>query len=159
MLPVSRARAAEPNSVGGVGRRGVVGATIVLAVLALAYPAVAPAELDSLPFSNYPMFAHPRGRVTEFNLVVWLDPDGNEHRLDLRAVGGTDQPIQASETVRQAVRRGEADDLCTEIARGLDRSGVVRVVTVAYDAVGWYEGRRAPVRHSVHAECPADGSS
>lgn len=141
-----------------VARRGVIGGVSVFALAALAYPAVAPGELDSLPFSNYPMFAHPRGDVTEQALVVWLDDDGVDQPLDLRIVGGTDQPIQASETVRQAVRRGEADALCSEIAERVPRAGLVQVVTLAFDAVGWYEGDREPLRRDVHAECEAGGA-
>jgi hypothetical protein len=138
-----------------VRREIFVVAGSVVGLAALVYPAIAPNELDSLPFSNYPMFAHPRGEVTHFNVVVGVDADGVEQPLDLRVVGGTDQPIQASETVRQAVRRGEAEELCAEIAARVEGHDVVRVVTLGYDAVGWYEGDREPVRRDVHAECAA----
>ena len=43
-------------------RRGAIAVGSVALLGALAWPAVAPDELDSLPFSNYPMFAHERGR-------------------------------------------------------------------------------------------------
>lgn len=144
---------------GDVIRPRTIAATSIVALAALAYPAVAPAELDSLPMSNYPMFAHPRGEVTRFDVVVVLDDAGQEQPLDLRVVGGTDQPIQAAETVQQAIRRGEADELCEEIADRLDSTGRVQVVTVAYDAVGWYEGDRTPVRRDVRAECDAGGGT
>ena len=85
-------------------------------LLVLAWPAVAPREVDSFPISNYPMFAHPRGRVTNFHVVVLVDRDGVERPLDLRTVGGTDQPVQAAMTVQQAVGRGESAELCSEIA-------------------------------------------
>ena len=116
-------------------------------------PAIAPDELDSLPLSNYPMFAHPRDAVSWFHVVVRLDEAGVEQALDLRLVGGTDQPVQAAETVRQAVRRGEAEHLCLEIAHRLEPHTTVRVLTVAYDAPDWFRGRREPVEHRVHAEC------
>lgn len=133
---------------------GIVNAA-VLAVLA--WPAVAPDELDSLPLSNYPMFAHERERVSAFHVVFWVDDDGSRHRLDLRAVGGTDQPVQAAMTVAQAVRAGEADELCAEIASrvvGVGAVGTVEVVTVGYDAPGWFGGARAPIARTVHASCP-----
>lgn len=127
-----------------------------MALLAgLAYPAVAPGELDSLPMSNYPMFAHDRSRVTSFPVAVWLDQDGREHALDARLVGGTDQPVQAAITVRQAIEAGEADLLCREIAEQLDEPGTVEVVAVTYDAPGWFAGRKDPVERTVHAECPS----
>lgn len=134
-------------------RRYGIGVASAALLLALTYPIVAPDELDSLPFSNYPMFAHPRDRVSEFHVAVRVH-DGAEHPLDLRVIGGTDQPVQAAETVRQAVRRGEAAHLCEEIADRLDDPGTVQVLVVAYDAPGWFAGERTPVARTVHAECP-----
>ena len=101
----------RPTTVAAVARRFGVMAASAVVLLVLAWPAVAPRELDSLPISNYPMFAHPRGRVTNFDVVVLVDRDGVERPLDLRTVGGTDQPVQAAMTVRQAVGRGEAAEL------------------------------------------------
>ena len=138
-----------------MARRFGIGVLSSVLLLAVAWPAVAPNQIDSMPFSNYTMFARPRAAVTWFPAVVRIDDAGNEHRLDLRVVGGTDQPIQASQTVRQAVRRGEADQLCDEIARRVDEPGRVQVLTVAYDAPGWFRGQRDPVERRVHAECPA----
>ena len=124
-------------------------------LLALAWPAVAPGELDSLPLSNYPMFAHDRERVTHFYAVVRVDEHGEEHRLGLRVVGGTDQPVQAAMTVQQAVSRGEADAFCVEVADRVDDVGVIQVLSLRYDAPGWFRGRQEPVERTVHAECPS----
>lgn len=139
-------------------RRVVIVIASVGALLALAWPAVAPGELDSLPLSNYPMFAHPRDRATTFDIVVLLDTEGVEHRLDLHAVGGTDQPMQAAMTVSQAIREGQADALCAEVAGSLDQSGTVQVVRARYDAVGWFEGARDPIERDVVASCDAGGT-
>jgi hypothetical protein len=141
-----------------MGRRRVISVASVLLLLALGWPAVAPDEVDSLPLSNYPMFARPRDAVTWFHVVVRVDADGLEHRLDLRTVGGTDQPVQAAETVRQAIRRGEVHDLCTEIAHRVRAPGTIQVLTVAHDAPAWFRGRRDPVERRVHAECPVERS-
>jgi hypothetical protein len=154
LRPDSRGR--QGTTVVAVGRRIGIGVASGVLLLALAWPAVAPEELDSLPLSNYPMFARPREAISWFHMAVRLDADGVEHRLDLRTVGGTDQPVQAAETVRQAIRRGEADELCAEIARRLDAPGTVQVLTVAYDAPAWFRGRRDPVERRVHAECPVE---
>lgn len=137
----------------------IIASASALVLLALSWPAVAPDELDSLPFSNYPMFAHPRSRVTPLDIVVVVDPDGVEHRLDLRAVGGTDQPMQAAMTVRQAIRNGEADELCREVAASVDRPGTVQVVRVRHDAPAWFAGEREPIERVVFAECDARGST
>jgi hypothetical protein len=137
-------------------RRIGIGIMSAALLLLLAWPAVAPDELDSLPLSNYPMFAHPRDAVSRFHVAVRIDEDGIEHRLDLRVVGGTDQPVQAAETVRQAIRRGETAQLCDEIARRVRSPGTVQVLTVAYDAPNWFRGRRDPIDRRLHAECPIE---
>lgn len=127
-------------------------------LLAVLWPAVSPDALDDFPISDYTMFANRRPSVSVFDIAVLVDPDGLEHRLDPMAVGGTDQPVQAVETVRQAIRAGETDALCAEIARGLDAGGVVEVISVRYDTVAWFAGDRAPVRRDVHASCPTEPS-
>ena len=138
-------------------RRVAIGMASAVLLAALAYPAVAPDELDSLPLSNYPMFAHERERVTGFYVAVRVDPDGVEHGLDLRVVGGTDQPVQAAMTVAQAVRAGEADELCAEVAEQVDEPGAVEILNVRYDAPGWFAGEREPVIRTVYATCPTGG--
>ena len=135
-----------------------IGSASAVLLLALAWPAVAPGEIDSLPLSNYPMFARSRDAVSWFPVVVRHDPDGVEHRLDLRVVGGTDQPVQAAETVRQAIRRGEADALCDELAATLDGPGRVLVLSLAYDAPGWFRGLTEPIDRRLHAECEVPAS-
>lgn len=136
-------------------RRVGIGIASAALLVAMAYPAVAPGELDSLPLSNYPMFAHDRSPVTRFSVAVWLDETGEERRLDLRLVGGTDQPVQAAMTVRQAIRAQQSDILCREIAEQLDEPGTVQVAVVTYDAPGWFAGRKDPIERDVHAECPS----
>lgn len=141
-----------------MARRVVIASASVVGLLALSWPSVAPDELDSLPFSNYPMFAHPRDRVTPMDIVVVVDPAGVEHRLDLHLVGGTDQPVQAMMTVRQAIRNGEADELCREVAGRADRPGTVQVVRVHHDATAWFAGSRDPLERLVFAECDVEGA-
>ena len=65
----------------GVVRRIGIGAANAALRLASAYSMVAPDELDSLPCSDYPMFAHPRERFSEFLIPVHL-VDGAEHALE-----------------------------------------------------------------------------
>jgi hypothetical protein len=149
----TRTRTVDAATVGPVGRRVGVGIASAALLLALAWPIVAPDELDSLPLSNYPMFAHPRERISHYYVAVLVDRDGAEHRLDLRVVGGTDQPVQAAMTLQQAIRAGEADALCAEIASKVDRPGRVEVQTVWYDSPAWFGGLEEPVDRVVHADC------
>lgn len=121
----------------------------------VAWPAVSPTEIDGVPLSDYTMFARPRSHVTRLHTVVQVDDDGTEHRLDARAIGGTDQPMQAVMTVRQAIRDGRADRLCREIAATLAPTGAVEIVTLELDAVAWFAGDRTPDQRVVHARCTA----
>lgn len=125
----------------------------VLLLGAMLWPAFGPPEADSLPLSNYPMFARDRERVSSFHAVVLVADDGTERLLRPSEVGGTDQPVQAARTVQQAVRSDEAARLCAEIASGLDSTGRVEVVTRRYDAVAWFRDDRRVIDESVHATC------
>ena len=131
----------------------------VAMLLAVVYPAFHPSELDSFPFSNYPMFAHRRGPVSRFDLAVRVDTTGHEHALDPRRIGGTDQPVQAAETVRQAIRNGETDALCAEIAGTIEDDGRIEVISVRFEAVAWFRGQREPVERVLHASCPTRGGT
>lgn len=130
-----------------------------LVLATLLWPAVHPSEIDSLPVSNYPMFAHPRSQITRFYMAVLIDSEGVEHRLDPFEVAGTDQPMQAAMTLQQSISGRTADVLCDDIASGLDAMGTVQVVSVVYDSVEWFRGNHEPVERDVHAECRVGSSS
>jgi hypothetical protein len=135
-----------------------VGVVVISAVLliGLAWPAVAPGEHDGLPLSNYPMFAHRRSAVSRFHVVVNVDVDGVEHRLDPHQIGGTDEPMQAVMTVRQAIVDGGAEELCAAIAERADHPGTLQIATVSFDSVGWFAGAKDPLERTVHATCPVE---
>ena len=124
---------------------------MVLAVLA--WPAIHPSEIDDLPLSNYPMFAHPRPRVTRFDTAVWIDAGGHHHTLDPRTVAGTDQPMDAAMALRGAIRRGDADTLCEEIAARLGEPGNVRIMSLTLDSIRWFRGDHRPIEITHRAEC------
>lgn len=125
----------------------------VLLLGAMLWPAFGPPEADSLPLSNYPMFARDRERVSSFHAVVLVTDDGTERLLRPSEVGGTDQPVQAARTVQQAIGRDEAAELCAEIAAGLDGTTRLEVVTRRYDAVAWFRDDHRVVDELVHATC------
>lgn len=140
-----------------MGRPALLTASLLL-VGAVAWPAVHPDPLDSFPVTDYTMFAHRRPAVSRFDIAVLVDADGVEHALDPAAVGGTDQPVQAVETVLQAIRTGRTHELCAEIAAGVERPGTIEVVSVRYDAPAWFRGDREPRERTVHAACPTRGA-
>lgn len=129
----------------------------VLALAALAWPAVDPSPADSLPVSNYPMFARLRPAQGRFPVVLLGDQKQPGRRLNPREISGTDQPMQAAMTVGQAVRQGAADELCAEIAEHLSELGSVWIVTDTYDAIAWFDGVEEPIRREVHATCDTGG--
>lgn len=132
-----------------------MGSTLLLA--ALAWPAVAPNEVDDLPLSGYPMFARERSSVSRFQVVVHVDDEGVEHRLDPHEIADTDQPMQAVMTIRQAIADGTAVELCERIASGAEHGGTIEVVTVTVDSVEWFAGTKEPVDRTVHATCEVEG--
>lgn len=127
-----------------------------VALIGLAWPAVAPGDLDDLPVSNYPMFAHRRSAVSSFHVAVNIDVDGVEHRLDPHQIGGTDQAMQAVMTLRQAIAGGVAAELCGVIAERAEHPGAVEIATVSLDSVGWFAGAKEPLERNVHATCPVE---
>ena len=137
-----------------MGGRGKIASAVCLAVLF--WPALSPSEIDSLPLSNYPMFAHPRAQVSRFDTALLIDAEGVERTLDPEAIGGTEEPVQAAMTVRQAIRTGSTEALCQEIAADVGIDGTVEVVSVRYDAVAWFRGDREPIERQVHASCETE---
>jgi hypothetical protein len=134
-------------------RRPVVVLFSLLMIAAAVWPATTSPPRDSFPLSNYPMFAADRPTEARFATVVATDPDGRTDRLSPRTIGGTDQVIQAAATVAQAVRNGEAEQLCREILGRLDDPVRVEVVTETYDTIEWFDGNETPISRTVHATC------
>jgi hypothetical protein len=109
---------------------------------------------DGFPASTYPMFTEDPGRVLELPTVVAVTATGVE-RLSPRQIAGTDQIVQAWETVRSAVARGPdaTAELCDDVAGRLDAPAALAVVVERYDTLAWAadptaapEDRRTVVR-------------
>ncbi len=130
-------------------------AALALFVVVLVSPALR--DRDSFPLSTQPMYAHDRGRVAELATVVGRDRDGRLVRLSLGAIADTDDPLIAQSTARDAIRRGDADELCRTVAgRVRDRDGLVRVEVVRerVDVVAMADGSQPVGRLTVVASCP-----
>ena len=133
-------------------RRAAVILFSLLMIAAVVWPVTTTPPRDSFPLSNYPMFASDRPTEASFATVVAVAPDGTTERLTPRAIGGTDQVIQAAATVAQAVRNREADQLCHEVLGRVDAARL-EVVTEAYDTIAWFDGNETPISRTVHATC------
>ena len=138
-------------------RAGIVAGVAVLAVLSPL--GRTRRQDDSFPLSNYPMFTHNPRDTTGIERAVGVTTAGDEVRLSPELSGGTVEVIHAAQTLTNAVRRGEAGDLCIEIAGRVadsDLADVIEVV-VTTDRFEIVEGLRSddpqPVERVVHARC------
>lgn len=138
---------------------------ISVALLVLVFsPLMSSKPHDDFPLSNYPMFSKPRNyRNTKIRHVVAFDAQGAGRPVPPRLVG-TDEVMQASQTVRIAVRKGAAPDLCESVAQRVAQAGgdwadVVRIEVRRdhYDAIAYFEGDTRSRGGRVYAECDVEG--
>ena len=138
-----------------MGRRWVAYLVTAVALAAVALPGFT--DRDSFPLSNYPMFSWNRGQVASFDTAVGVEADGTIERLSPRRISGSYEVIHAASTVTKAIRSGDTDALCREIAARAADDGFahIEVVTETYDTIRWFEGDQTPLRRTVHARCEA----
>lgn len=131
-----------------------VAATVAVLVPGVRMLVEGPETPDGYPLSTYPMFARDRGRVVEVPTVVAVR-DGEVERLSPTAIAGTDQVIEASVVVGDAVRGGPtaAAALCDEVLGRVGDADEVRVVVERHDGVRWAAGEDEPVERRVVASC------
>jgi hypothetical protein len=134
----------------------LVGVVVTIAVLV---PGVrmlveGPDTPDGFPLSTYPMFARDRGRLVEVPTVVAVR-EGEVERLNPTAIAGTDQVIEASVVVGDAVRAGPAAAaaLCDDVLARAGDVDEVQVVVERHDAVRWAAGDDEPDERRVVASC------
>jgi hypothetical protein len=136
-------------------RAAIVG---IVAVGAVLVPLSRDLGADSLPLSNYPMFTAERSQVTSIERAIGVAPDGTEHVLSPELTGGTVEVIHAAQTIVDAIRAGEAEDLCAEIAGRVasNDEGIAEVIVVRerFDVVvALDDDDPEPVNRRVHARC------
>jgi hypothetical protein len=150
----------EPIHDLGRGQRVWVAAWSVGLLLAVLWPILRDPPQDGFPLSNYPMFsADRRNADAEIGHVVGFSREGR-HRPVPPELLGTEEIMQASQTVRVAIRGGFAADLCRRTAARVqadpDHADLERleVRTDWYDALAYFAGDTKPRRTHVHARCP-----
>lgn len=129
-------------------------------LLAVLYPILRSPPQDGFPLSNYPMFSADR-RTAEADIahVVGYSREGR-HRPVRPAIVGSEEIMQAFQTVRLSVRRGDAEELCRRAAERVradpEHADLERleVRTDRYDALAYFAGDTKPRRTQVHARCP-----
>lgn len=95
----------------GRRRRAVITLGVLTAVLS---PALT--GRDSFPLSTFPMYAHDRDDTASFRTAVGVTSSGTTEWLSLELIADTDDPLVAQGALRDAVQRGDGDELCREIA-------------------------------------------
>jgi hypothetical protein len=151
--------AIEPTALGR-GQRlwaATFSAGLLLAVL---WPIMRDPPRDGFPLSNYPMFSHGRRSAeSEIVHVVGWSREGR-HRPVPPELLGTEEVMQAHQTVRVAIGRGHARELCQRTAdrvradpghADLER---LEVRTDVYDAIAYFTGDTKPRATRIHARCP-----
>ena len=121
---------------------------------------------DSFPLSTYPMFSEVR-TVAWLHVVVGYDAAGVEHKIPPPIIANT-EIMQAAETIRIAVRRRRAKQLCAHVGEqlaGLDDdhalASVVRVEVQSrrFDPRTYFvePDGAVPLAQRRRATCPVPG--
>jgi hypothetical protein len=113
---------------------------------------------DSVPLSTYPMYATARGDVALLATAVGVDDRGATQRLSVHAIGRSQDPLIAQSLVRTAIRSGDAEALCREIASRVGEGITeVEVVEERHDLERYAAGDPSLIRRRVHASCEPVG--
>ena len=118
--------------------------TFSIMVTAMCFgPGLIPGVKDSFPLSTYPMFSRARGKPV-IEKLIGIQKDGTQIALPPWVVG-TEEIMQAVVTIRNAVWRRQASQLCKQVAIKLKNSTKlssvveVRVVGAQYDPIKYFE--------------------
>lgn len=117
--------------------------------------------VDGFPLSNYPMFSRPKSTSARVYHVLGVSSEGR-HRPVSPEIVGTDEIMQAYQTVKLAIRGGPsaAATLCERAAqRVLDDPQWADLTSLQvriddFDSVLYWQGERKPRAANVVAACP-----
>ena len=132
-----------------------------LLLAAVVSPMLRSPPVDGFPLSNYPMFAHDRDRSVRIGHVIAFDAGGGGRPVPPELLG-TNEVMQAHQTVVVALRQGEAAaaDLCRETADAVRQAGGawadavrLQVRVDHYDSIAYFEGETRPRRSQTLATC------
>ncbi len=113
---------------------------------------------DSFPLSYYPMFSEKRDPEQKVTHFIGIDPSGARQNLrySLAGQGGLNQ---LRKQIRKKVSDMEADELCLQVASGVNKRKKlraiteVRIVTGTYNMYDYFSGQRSPLKERIHATC------
>jgi hypothetical protein len=143
-------------------KRWRVGTVLVVGLMVM--PVVL--DRDSFPLSTYPMYSRARPAQVTIPSAIGFDEAGDEHRLTLRVIGASDDPLIVAGELRTAIAQGRAAARCEAIAArasdGLAEDlALVRIEVVMerHDVVAQVTGEPSLLDRTVHADCPLGASS
>ncbi len=114
--------------------------------------------VDGFPLSYFPMFTTVREGRTRLTHPIGIRADGSEVSLHYKVVGSGGMN-QVRRQIRSRVKRGEAEELCREIAERVARSDrqehrdlvAVAVVRDRFELDAFFSGDRTPAERDIRA--------
>jgi hypothetical protein len=126
-------------------------------VAVLVWPVVV--NSDDYPLSTYPMYSSDRRSDVAFVVARGLTEDGDSIGLGLQSIGSSDDSLVVAGELRAAIRRGDADSRCREIAGRVAAGSseqvvsAIEIVTETRDVVKHARGEESLVGRTVNAAC------
>ncbi len=144
------------NDATSVGREPLASWARRLATLGLVAALVSPAvrNEDGLPLSTYPMYSSSRSQVSTFVTASGVDEQGRRTALSALIIAESRDRLIAQSFLNDAVRRGDAEPICMEIAVRVERSLVaVEIATERHDTIARLRGEDSLQEREVHVSC------
>jgi len=116
---------------------------------------------DSFPLSTYPMFSSPRGETARIDHVLGVAGWGQRRPLPPRLLG-SDEIMQAHQTVSLAVRGRTTRALCQRVAQATLEDPAhadiehIEIRTDTFDTMAYWRGDRQPRMSRVLARCEVE---
>ncbi len=134
------------------GRQRWVRRLVTLALLSALFSPVL-RDRDGLPLSTYPMYAGTRSNTVGFVTVRAFTASGEPEQLSMFTIARTRDPLIAESFLTDSVRRGDADQLCADVALRADEPVTrIEVATERFDVAERSSGD-PPFDRIVHASC------
>lgn len=109
---------------------------------------------DSLPLSTYPMYSGTRSNISGFVTASGVDRAGDRTPLSPLTISASRSRLITQSFLNDAVRRGDAADVCAEIASRADRSlSAIEIATERHDTTARLRGEPSLEARDLHANC------
>ena len=125
-------------------------------LVALVSPALR--NQDSLPLSTYPMYSSTRSNLSTYVTATGVDENGVRTTLSALTIAASRDRLIAQSFLNDAVERGDAEEICVEIASRVDRTLVgVEIARERHDTIARIRGEPSLLLREVQASCEVAG--